>query len=134
MFLWIFSRYSKQPFYRAVPDGCLSTNWTKIIWIWNHAFCAARQRVLYMIVQSIFEIRFIGRILWIRLNLPVLLSVRNTLFSEFKPEKVKSCLKIKLLDLTENQVLRIVWKSSEIKVLAVLYLFVETTYLRKLWF
>ena len=47
MFLWIFSKYSKQPFYRAVPDGCLSANWMKIIWISNHAFSPARQRVLY---------------------------------------------------------------------------------------
>ena len=47
MFQWIFSKYSKQPIYRALPDGCLSTNRTKIIWILNHAFSAARQPVLY---------------------------------------------------------------------------------------
>ena len=46
--------------------------------------------------------------------------LEKSLFWEKRPEKVKSGLKIKLLDLTENQVIRLVWKWSEMKVLAVL--------------
>ena len=144
MFLWIFSKYSKQPLYRALPDGCLSTNGTKIIWISNHAFSAARQRVLYYdrpvyfwnpvywkgpmnsaqsvcssahLWHTFFGIHLLAfldigeGLSFIRGSKVAKLSfLEKFLFWKKRLEKVKSDLKIKLLDLTENQVIRVVWK------------------------